>query len=175
MEVDLRRHLPAPPTLPLGYSFIPWSPDLVDLHAEVKQRCFQWEIDATVFPCLGDLAGCQNLMREIASREGFIEQATWLIRCDEGERTGECCGTIQGIETRPGFGGIQNVGTTAPHRGLGLGQALVSQSLYGFASRGVRRVFLEVTAENHVAVRLYQRLGFRHMRTVYKASEIAYT
>jgi ribosomal protein S18 acetylase RimI-like enzyme len=33
---------------------------------------------------------------------------------------------------------------------------------------GLSRVGLEVTAENASAVRLYQRLGFRRVRTVYK-------
>jgi len=37
------------------------------------------------------------------------------------------------------------------------------------------RAFLEVTAENVGAIRLYQRLGFRNVRTVYKAVEVAYT
>jgi ribosomal protein S18 acetylase RimI-like enzyme len=36
---------------------------------------------------------------------------------------------------------------------------------------GVTRVALEVTAVNDSAVRLYQRIGFRSMKTVYKAIE----
>jgi RimJ/RimL family protein N-acetyltransferase len=175
MEVDLRRHLPAPPPLPVGYSFVPWSQELLDVHADVKQRSFRWEIDSILFPCLGEFEGCQHLMREIASRDGFLPQATWLVRYDSPDGDVEFCGTIQGIRTRQGVGGIQNVGTTAAHRGIGIGNALVCRSLFGFSATGVQRVFLEVTVENAGAVRLYRRLGFRHLRTVYKAAEIAYT
>jgi hypothetical protein len=49
------------------------------------------------------------------------------------------------------------------------------QSLHGFQSAGLRRVFLEVTAQNDGAIRLYQRLGFSKARTVYKAVEVAYS
>ena len=44
-------------------------------------------------------------------------------------------------------------------------------SLAGFKSAGVERVFLEVTAQNDSAVRLYQRIGFHSVKTVYKAIE----
>jgi len=41
----------------------------------------------------------------------------------------------------------------------------------GFREKGIARVYLEVTAQNVGAVRLYQRLGFRRTRTVYKAAD----
>ena len=34
---------------------------------------------------------------------------------------------------------------------------------------------LEVTAKNSIAVQLYRQIGFRHVKTVYKAVEVAYT
>ena len=42
-------------------------------------------------------------------------------------------------------------------------------SLHGFRASGATQVYLEVTADNSRAVRLYQRLGFRKMKTLYKA------
>ena len=57
----------------------------------------------------------------------------------------------------------------AGHRDLGLGTALLLQALHGFRSHRVFCAYLEVTAENAGAVRLYQRLGFRKMKTLYKA------
>jgi ribosomal protein S18 acetylase RimI-like enzyme len=66
-------------------------------------------------------------------------------------------------------GAIQNIGIVPGHRGLGLGTALLLQSLHGFRASGAMQVYLEVTADNSRAVRLYQRLGFRKMKTLYKA------
>ena len=63
---------------------------------------------------------------------------------------------------------IQNIGIVPGHRGLGLGTCLIERSLAGFRMHGLLRVSLEVTADNRRAVQLYQRLGFRRTRTVYK-------
>ena len=51
-----------PPPLPAGYWFIPWDESLLEAHAEAKYLSFRLEIDANVFPCLGELHGCQRLM-----------------------------------------------------------------------------------------------------------------
>ena len=39
----------------------------------------------------------------------------------------------------------------------------------GFQRAGMHRAFLEVTAQNDGAVRLYRRIGFRCKKTIYKA------
>ena len=65
--------------------------------------------------------------------------------------------------------------STPEHRGRQLGTCLLVKALQGFRSAGIRRAFLEVTAQNEGAIRLYQRLGFAKARTVYKAVEVAYS
>ena len=54
-----------------------------------------------------------------------------------------------------------------------LGTCLIERCLAGFRMHGLQRVSLEVTVENAGAVRLYQRLGFRRVRTVYKVVDEA--
>src|SRR5690349_16230159 len=68
------------PALPAGFSFTPWSRDLLETHAEVLFESFFQEIDAQVFASLGDRLGCQALMTEIARKPGFIPEATWLLQ-----------------------------------------------------------------------------------------------
>lgn len=175
MDIDLTRPLFEAPSLPAGYSLIPWNQELVDTHASVKYRSFCFELDANVFPCLGDREGCQRLMRDISRRENFVPEATWLLHFGyPGQNGGEFCGTIQGIQNRSGQGAVQNLGITPEHRGLGLGTRLLHQSLMGFSQREMKRAMLEVTAQNVGAFRLYERLGFRQVKTVYKAVEVAY-
>ena len=82
------------------------------------------------------------------------------------------CGTVQGIEDRFGYGAIQNLGVVPEHRGRGLGSVLLMKALEGFRRAGLKRAYLEVTAQNEGAVRLYRRLGFVKARTVYKAVEL---
>lgn len=167
MEVDLAAPR-MPPALPSGYRFVAWNDALIDIHGRTKFRSFRDEIDASVFPCLGDLEGCRRLMREIRGKPGFLPDATWLIAHGTAPESLQWCGTIQGIAERGGSGMIQNIGIVPGHRRLGLGTCLIERALAGFRMRGLSRVSLEVTADNRRAVQLYQRLGFRRTRTVYK-------
>jgi GNAT superfamily N-acetyltransferase len=164
MEIDLDGCSAAPPSLPKPYAWISWEESLIDQHAEVKYLSFRSEIDAHVFPCLGERPGCQRLMREIRRKPGFLAAATWLIACPGGY-----CGTVQGVMDRGPIGAIQNLGVVPDFRGQGLGRYLIRQALEGFYQAGLRRAYLEVTAENSAAVRLYRDVGFRRAKTLYKA------
>jgi GNAT superfamily N-acetyltransferase len=166
MEVALAEAPPVP-ELPPGYSWLPWSEALVDAHAEVLHGSFRNEIDATVFPSLGDPVGCRCLMFEIARKVGFLPEATWLLSVESG-----AVGTVQGVRDRSGLGAIQNLGVVPGYRGRGLGEALLLQALRGFRAAGLGTGVLEVTARNDPAVRLYRRLGFRCRKTLYKAVEV---
>jgi ribosomal protein S18 acetylase RimI-like enzyme len=172
MEVDLAGGRPCQP-LPPGYRFVPWNEAVLEVHARTKHRAFRDEIDSLVFPCLGSLDGCRRLMREIRNKPGFLPEATWLLARGASPAELQWCGTIQGIVDRGRGGMIQNVGIVPGHRGLGLGTCLIEQALAGFRARGLRTTALEVTADNSGAVRLYQRLGFRRTRTIYKAGDAA--
>jgi ribosomal protein S18 acetylase RimI-like enzyme len=165
MEIDLAS-LPPVPRLPEGYAWVPWDEGLLERHADVKFFSFFEEIDALVFPSLSTRSGCSYLMQEISSKAGFRPEATWLLAHGDGY-----CGTVQGVRDRNGMGAIQNLGVKPSHRGRGLGTALLIQALHGFVRAGLGRAFLEVTAQNDVAIRLYRRLGFRCRKTIYKPVE----
>lgn len=176
MEIDLKGRNLAPPATPPGYSLVPWDAGLLESHAEAKYHSFRHELDANVFPCLGDYSGCMRLMREIVRKDGFLPAATWLMTYDQpGSRRLEFCGTIQGIRDRSGMGAIQNLGIAPDHRDKRLGTILLLTALEGFRKAGLRWVFLEVTAQNEGAIQLYRRMGFNRARTVYKAVEVAYS
>jgi len=179
MEVDLVtrpcRDEARDEPLSAGYRLLPWEPSLVAAHAEAKYRSFRAEIDANVFPCLGEYEGCLRLMHEISRKEGFLPGATWLAVRQRSEHRLDYCGTVQGIRDRSGLGAIQNLGVAPEHRGRGLGEALLLKALEGFCLAGLKRAYLEVTAQNDGAIKLYRRVGFAKARTVYKAVEVAYT
>ena len=176
MEVELAGRLFEAAHLAPGYRLVAWDESLLEAHAEVKFRCFHEEIDAHVFPSLGYPEGCRRLMRDITQGDGFLSGATWLLAYTNPHRgRTEYCGTIQGIcGTGERKGSVQNFGVVPEHRGRGLGTVLLQKSLEGFQAASVFRVTLEVTAKNQDAQRLYQRLGFRRLRTVYKVAEVAY-
>ncbi|HVT27362.1 MAG TPA: GNAT family N-acetyltransferase [Lacipirellulaceae bacterium] len=174
MEFDLRSYGSLPVFVPQGYRLLAWQPGLIGEHAEAKYMSFRNEIDADVFECLAELDGCKRLMQEISMKDGFLPEATWLA-VYVGGREVEYCGTIQGIRATHKYGAVQNVGVTPAHRGRGIGSALIFAALNGFQQVGLPRVYLEVTAQNEGAVRLYRRLGFRRTKTLFKAVELAYS
>jgi len=173
MEIEVSgRPLPEP-ELPEGYRLHAWDPDCLERHARAKYVSFRDEIDSRVFQCLGEYDGCCRLMEEISGQKGFLPDATWLISRDGPDDVDPAdCGTIQGLAHSRSLGAVQNVGVVPDHRGLGLGRALMLSSLIGFRSAGLKRVYLEVTAENHPAVQLYRSIGFRLVRTMYKAVDV---
>jgi GNAT superfamily N-acetyltransferase len=174
MEMDLRGRRFLPVFVPTGYRLLAWNSELLHAHALAKHHSFRNEIDADVFSCLGELEGCERLMSEISLKDGFLPEATWLAAYVEDVEV-EYCGTIQGVAATKNYGAIQNVGITPAHRGRGLGTALISAALMGFQQVGLPRAFLEVTAQNDRAVKLYKHLGFRRTKTLFKAVELAYS
>ena len=170
MEINLANLPVAPAVLPEGYYWGEWNDADVERHALVKHRSFRDEMDSDVFPSLGEYFGCVRLMHEISQQESFLGPATWLILHRGESGAFEDCGTIQGLGSTLLTGSVQNVGVVPEHRGLGLGRALVLKSLEGFALAGRQRVFLEVTAKNAPAVRLYESIGFRTVRTMYRTA-----
>ena len=175
MEIDLSGRDLAPTPAPSHYCFLPWTDSLLDAFARAKFLSFRNELDTAVFPCLAEFDGCRRLMNETAGKPGFVPEATWLVVRSRFPGTrAEYCGTVQGARDRRGVGAIQNLGVVSEHRRCGLGMGLLLRALAGFHQSGIRRVYLEVTAQNSNAIRLYRRAGFTTVKVVYKAVEAEY-
>lgn len=157
----------------MGYELVGYDDDLIREHAQAKFQSFRNEMDSNVFPCLGRRDGCLRLMREITARATFVPGATWLIRFRErpGGRPLPVA-TVQGIE-QDRWGSIQNLGVIPEHRGRGLARFLMHRAAIGFRAAGLMKMNLEVTTSNTPAVALYERIGFRRAKVVYKACEVA--
>ena len=80
MEFDFRRATVPDPQLPDGYDWVPWHHALGPIHARVKYECFRDEMDSHVFASLSDRPGCERLMADIVSHNGFVRGATWMVR-----------------------------------------------------------------------------------------------
>ena len=68
------------------------------------------------------------------------------------------------------IGAIQNVGVVPPTAGWAWdGPWSAERCSRASDQAGLRRAYLEVTAENAAAVQLYRDVGFRRAKTLYKA------
>ena len=172
MVIDLTTVKLPDSQLPIGFHFLDWNPAFLERHAKTKYLSFCDEIDARIFPTFRQYDACLRLMRSIADKSGFLPGTTWLIVHGEPFKEVRDCATIQGLRHNDQLGAIQNVAVLPDFRGRGLGQALVLKSLHGFCKAGLDRVTLEVTAENTPAVLLYEKVGFRTVKTIYKETVI---
>jgi ribosomal protein S18 acetylase RimI-like enzyme len=77
----------------------------------------------------------------------------------EGEPAGICKLAIRGDQ-----GWIAGIGVAVPHRGEGLGEALMRGVIDEARTRGIRDLWLEVLVQNEPAIRLYEKLGFETVR-----------
>jgi ribosomal protein S18 acetylase RimI-like enzyme len=81
----------------------------------------------------------------------------WLLATAGGEPVGALTANVWGDR-----GWVNEIGVLPPHRGRGIGSALLGGSFATFARRELRSVFLNVDAENPTgATVLYERVGMR--------------
>lgn len=84
----------------------------------------------------------------------------WFIAEDESGPVGAASGLIWGE-----LGWVGELGVRKPWRGRGIAAALLRRSFSTFGARGLRRVRLNVDADNPTgAVALYERVGMRKVR-----------
>jgi ribosomal protein S18 acetylase RimI-like enzyme len=155
-----------------GVHYLAWSDKFLGQHSVAKWESFRLEIDANVFPCLGDRDGCRQLKRDISQRSNFVPEATWLAMHISSADLETPAGTIQGLRLNATDGAIQNIGVAPAFRGQGIGKRMVALALNGFRSVGCKRVSLEVTVHNTGAIRLYESIGFEYAETVFKVGNV---
>jgi [ribosomal protein S18]-alanine N-acetyltransferase len=176
MQFDLSATKLPPITELEGLRFEPWAERQLGQHSSAKWESFRHEIDATVFPCLGQRDGCRQLMRDMVGRNNFLPEATWLAL--EQRTSGpfglgtKPVGTIQGLRSNATEGAIQNIGVVPASRGQGIAKQLLARSLLGFREVGCLSVHLEVTIHNLNAIKLYESLGFVYVETVFKPGNV---
>lgn len=91
------------------------------------------------------------------ARGPSYDPTLWLLARDGGAPVGALTGHLA---TDRGW--VGEVGVLGPHRGRGIAAALLRRSFAAFARRGLRRVLLNVDAENPTgATALYERVGMR--------------
>ena len=168
MVFDLTKSDLAPPLLQDGFWFDAWSNTHIEPQADVLHRSFRYDSDGAVFTTFRQFDLCRLLIETIADSPLFLPEATLLIACGNPDGVFEYVANIQGLKLSGEIGAIQNVGVLPEYRRLGLGKALVYKALQGFHDVGIERVTLEVTVDNHPAVKLYEHIGFTTFNVYFK-------
>ncbi|MBO0684869.1 MAG: N-acetyltransferase [Candidatus Dormibacteraeota bacterium] len=140
-------------------------PLLADLHLDEQvfypdhPQLSREEIEAQLAPVRPRFSG-ENVVLAVRDTLGGIQAFCWVVLFDPGT----------GLE-----GEVAEVYVAEPHRGKGLGRALVGRAVELFRERGVTLGYVWTRGENEPAVRLYRDCGFEPTRqlvlTWYPAGE----
>lgn len=100
---------------------------------------------------------------------GFASFSYLLSSDPEGFLVAECDGRVVGYaigQVRAGTGLIVSLAVDLGHRGGGLGENLLTELLKHFQRKHVKTVELQVDVRNMLAIRVYEKLGFRVEKTL---------
>ncbi len=109
--------------------------------------------------CFEDgIAYTRGQIRDFLGREGAIALAA---DADDGTLAAFAIGHVAGSR-----GHVVTIDVAAAYRRHGLGHRLLSEVKARMAAAGAREVRLEVDTRNTAAIRFYERMGFRAVRTL---------
>ena len=109
----------------------------------------------------------KNISAKARRHQSTKWQALWMLtaglqRRRDGERVVGWCDAIphwaDALKHRAGLG----MGVISDHRGQGIGKQLLRACLEKAMTKGIRRIDLEVRADNEIAIALYEKFGFAH-------------
>ncbi len=104
-----------------------------------------------------------NIERFLAQNRGL----SFVAESDgrPGGRPGAIVGALlASCDGRRGF--LYHCAVARPHRGRGVGRALVARSLAGLAALGMRKCHIFVAADNMEGKRFWQRIGWEERTTI---------
>ncbi|MBA3348740.1 MAG: GNAT family N-acetyltransferase [Actinobacteria bacterium] len=88
-----------------------------------------------------------------------LEPEASLVARLDGQAVGLANLGLRGVD-----GWVGGIGIVPAHRGRGHGETLMRALVDAARERGIRQLWLEVILENTAAVKLYEKLGFAHVR-----------
>ncbi|HYL37264.1 MAG TPA: GNAT family N-acetyltransferase [Bryobacteraceae bacterium] len=142
-----------------------WTDQYHDSAAQLIATAYAGHIDSRINDQYRSFSGARRFLYNIVQYPGcgsFFRPAS-LVAFDLDR--GTLCGLSLTSLVGPDAGHITQICVAPEARGTGLGYELLRSSLMTLAQHGCRKVSLTVTAANREAVDLYERMGFRTIRT----------
>ncbi len=141
-----------------------WSEQYQDAGSQVIAESYAGHIDSRINDQYRTTAGARKFLYNIVQYPGcgsFYRPASYAAF---ESATGRMCGISLTSLVDTECGHITQICVSPRARGTGAGYALLRQSLLTLREMGARTVSLTVTASNHEAIRLYERVGFQVVR-----------
>ena len=133
--------------------------------SDIEGKWFGWldDIEVTRYLGFGDTPNSMEAMESFFNKvSGSKTDVVFAIVYNEtGEHIGNCgLHDISSVHRKAKLGIL--IGESR-YRGVGIGSEATKMLVqYGFDVLGLNRIFLNVDVENVYAIRIYEKLGFRH-------------
>ena len=142
-----------------------WSDRNFESCAKLIQLAYANHVDSEINDQYRTDSGGMKFLRNIVILPGcgqFLPEASFVARPVNGDAP---VGMVLTSTVAEGVGHTTQICVKPGHRGSGLGRQLMEASIQALRARHFRALSLTVTAANATAVELYERLGFRKIKT----------
>ena len=165
MLIELSSGKPARSLPQNGLRLEGWSDKCLEPCARLIQRAYADHVDSEINDQYRTETGAAKFLRNIVLLPGcgqFCPQASFIVRPGPTEPP---IGMILTSTVAPGIGHTTQICVLPGYQKNGLGRRLMEASLRALQEHGYRALTLTVTATNANAVRLYENLGFKTVKT----------
>jgi ribosomal protein S18 acetylase RimI-like enzyme len=149
----------------LGLRVEPWKDRSLESAARLIQLAYADHVDSQINDQYRSESGSLRFLRNIVLLPGcgqFLPEASFLARPATGDKP---VGMVLTSTVAEGVGHTTQVCVMPGHQHRGIGRLLMERSIEALRQRGYESLSLTVTASNRGAVGLYERLGFRTVKT----------
>jgi ribosomal protein S18 acetylase RimI-like enzyme len=153
------------PRISPGLQLERWHDRCFDSCARLIHLAYADHIDGEINDQYRSRAGALKFLKNIILLPGcgqFIPVASYVLR-EPGSET--LVAAVLASEVAPGVGHITQICVLPGHQGHGLGRALMHTAIAALQSLHFKELTLTVTSVNAVAVQLYEKLGFRTIKS----------
>lgn len=165
MLIELARHAPGPLITSPGLRLERWQERHMAQCAELIHLTYANHIDGAINDQYRSRAGAMKFLKNIVILPGcgqFESRASFVLR---EEATDHLIGVVLTSMVAPGVGHTTQLCVLPGHQGHGLGRRLMLASMDALQAQRASELSLTVTCSNAGAVRLYEKLGFRALKT----------
>jgi ribosomal protein S18 acetylase RimI-like enzyme len=148
-----------------GLRIDPWKDRALESAARLIQLAYANHVDSQINDQYRTEAGSLKFLRNIVLLPGcgqFLPEASFLARAATGDKP---IGMVLTSTVAEGVGHTTQICVMPGYQHCGIGRLLMERSIEALRQRGYDSLSLTVTASNRGAVELYERLGFRTVKT----------
>lgn len=148
-----------------GLRIEPWSDRAFDAAARLIQLAYADHVDSEINDQYRSEAGSLKFLRNIVLLPGcgqFLPEASFLMRPANGDPP---IAMILTSTVDAGVGHTTQICVMPGYQGHGIGRQLMERSIEALQRRNYELLSLTVTSANRRAAGLYERLGFRTIKT----------